>query len=130
MISPACDPESDVVRPGGSISSGRYSTPIPGRLPSSLFIVRGSGVSLSKSRELPASITLDDMEIECINTKLLARSSMAVKIVKMDSPTMFWVQLKTGEDFQDLFEKLTRRMTRRGHMLRHRPNVTSLSENS
>ncbi|KAG5342826.1 TDR15 protein, partial [Acromyrmex charruanus] len=56
---------------------------------------------------------------------------MAVKVVKVDSPTMFWVQLKTGsEDFQDLFEELTRRMTRRGHMLCHRPGeLVAIREN-
>ncbi|KYN21232.1 Tudor and KH domain-containing protein [Trachymyrmex cornetzi] len=69
------------------------------------------------------------MEIECIDTTLLARSSMAVKVVKVDSPTMFWVQLKTGsEDFQDLLEELTRRMTRKGHMLRHRPDHIVVGE--
>jgi len=69
------------------------------------------------------------MEIECINTKLLARSSMAVKIVKVDSPMMFEVQLKTGsEDFQDLLEELTQRMTRKGHMLRHRPDHVVVGE--
>ena len=48
---------------------------------------------------------------------------MAVKVVKVDSLTMFWVQLKTGsEDFQDLLEELTRRIIRREHMLRHRPD--------
>ncbi|KYN17602.1 Tudor and KH domain-containing protein [Trachymyrmex cornetzi] len=69
------------------------------------------------------------MEIECIDTTLLARSSMAVKVVKVDSPTMFWVQLKTGsEDFQDLLEELTRRMTRKGHMLRHRSDHIVVGE--
>ncbi|KAG5335162.1 TDRKH protein, partial [Acromyrmex charruanus] len=69
------------------------------------------------------------MEIECINTKLLAQSSMTVKVVKVDSPTMFWVQLKTGsEDFQDLLEELIRRMTRRGHMLLHRPDHIVVGE--
>ena len=67
------------------------------------------------------------MEIESINIKLLAQSSMAVKVVKVDSPTMFWVQLKTGsEDFQDLLEELTRRMTRRE--LRHRPDHVVVGE--
>ena len=75
------------------------------------------------------NLFIDDMEIECINTKLLARNSMAVKVVKVDSPTMFWVQLKTGsEDFHDLLEELTRRMTRRGLMLRHRPDHVVVGE--
>ncbi|KYN17048.1 hypothetical protein ALC57_10685 [Trachymyrmex cornetzi] len=70
------------------------------------------------------------MEIEFINTTLLARSSMAMKVVKVDSsPMMFWVQLKTGsEDFQDLLEELTRRMTRKGHTLRHRPDHIVVGE--
>ena len=36
---------------------------------------------------------INNMEIECINTKLLARSSMAVKV----NLPMFWVQLKTQQ---------------------------------
>jgi len=40
------------------------------------------------------------MEIECMNTRLLTRSPLAVKIIKVDSPTWFWVQLKNShEDF-------------------------------
>ena len=75
------------------------------------------------------NLFIDDMEIECINSKQLARCSMAVKVVKVDSPTMFWVQLKTGsEDFQDLLEKLTRRIIRREHMLRHRPDHVVVGE--
>ena len=67
---------------------------------------------------------INNMEIECINTKLLARSSMAVKV---NSP-MFWVQLKTSKDFQDLFEELIRRMTPKGHMLRHRSDHAVVEE--
>ena len=48
----------DVVRPGKSVSSGRYSTSNLGRLPSSLFTVRWGGVNLPRSWESPVSITL------------------------------------------------------------------------
>jgi len=46
-----------------------------------------------------------------------------VRIVKVDSPTFIWVQLENSrEDFKELLEDLTRRMTRRGRLLRHRPD--------
>ena len=75
---------------------------------------------------------LIDMEIECINTKLLTRSvksSMAVKVMKVDSPTIFWVQLKTGsENFQNLLEELSRKMIQKRHMLRHRLDFVVVGE--
>lgn len=64
--------------------------------------------------------SLIDMEIQFINTRLLTRGPLAVKIVKVDSPTQFWVQLKNSqEDFKDLLDDLNRRMTRRGSRLHH-----------
>ncbi|KYN05856.1 Tudor domain-containing protein 6 [Cyphomyrmex costatus] len=69
------------------------------------------------------------MEVECINTRLLARSPLAVRIVKVDSPSLFWAQLKTSnEDFRELLEDLTRRMTRKGHMLRLFPDHIIVGE--
>jgi len=63
------------------------------------------------------------MEIKCFNTKHLTRGSLKIRIVKVDSPTFLWVQLENSrEDFEELLEDLTRRMTRRGRLLRHRPD--------
>jgi len=58
-----------------------------------------------------------------MNTRLLTRSPLAVRIIKVDSPTRFWVQLKNShEDFKEMLDDLGRRMTRRGRQLRHRPD--------
>jgi len=54
---------------------------------------------------------------------------MAVKVVKVDSPMIFWVQLKTGnENFQNLLEELSRKMIQKRHMLRHRPDFVVVGE--
>ncbi|KYN06858.1 hypothetical protein ALC62_02242 [Cyphomyrmex costatus] len=69
------------------------------------------------------------MEVECVNTRLLARSPLTVTIVKVDSLSLFWAQLKTSnEDFRELLEDLTRRMTRKGHMLRLLPDHIIVGE--
>lgn len=69
------------------------------------------------------------MDISCINTRLLTRGSLKIRIVKVKSPTYFWVQLENSrEDLEELLEDLTRRMTRRGHMLHHRPDHVLLDE--
>ncbi|KYN33838.1 hypothetical protein ALC56_11810 [Trachymyrmex septentrionalis] len=53
------------------------------------------------------------MEIATLNTKYLTRSPLKVKVIRMDSPTLFWVQLDNSkEDFKDLMEDLARRITR------------------
>jgi len=63
------------------------------------------------------------MEIQCYHTGHLTRGPLKVRVVRVDSPTFIWVQLENSrEDFADLLEDLTRRMTRRGRLLRHRPD--------
>jgi len=63
------------------------------------------------------------MEIESMNTRLLTRSPLAVKIIKVESPTRFWVQLKNShEDFKEMLDDLARRLGRRGRQLRQRPD--------
>ena len=53
------------------------------------------------------------MEIATLNTKYLTCSSLKVKVIRIDSPTLFWVQLDNSkEDFKDLMEDLARRITR------------------
>jgi len=69
---------------------------------------------------LKISFHLLKMEIKCVNTRHLTRGSLKVKIVKVDSPTFLWVQLENSrEDFEELLEDLTRRMTRWGHRPNH-----------
>jgi len=74
-------------------------------------------------QEFKISFHLLEMEIKCFNTRHLTRGSLKVRIVKVDSPTFLWVQLENSrEDLEELLEDLTRRMTRRGRLLRHRPD--------
>jgi len=75
-------------------------------------------------QEFKIAFHLLEMEIKCVNTRHLTRRSLKVKIVKVDSPTVFlWIQLENSrEDFEELLEDLTRRMTRRARLLRHRPD--------
>jgi len=63
------------------------------------------------------------MEVKCFDTRHLTRGSLKMRIVKVNSPTFIWVQLENSrEDFEELLEDLTRRMTRRARLLRHRPD--------
>jgi len=62
------------------------------------------------------------MEIE--NTRLLTRSPLAVRIIKLDSSIRFWIQLKNiHEDFKEMLDDLIRRMTRRDRQLRRPDHV-------
>lgn len=63
------------------------------------------------------------LEIGHINTGFLTDRPLRVKIIKVDSPTLFWVQLLSyTEDFDDMLDDLQIRMTRRGRLVHHRPN--------
>ncbi|KYN14656.1 hypothetical protein ALC57_13135 [Trachymyrmex cornetzi] len=54
------------------------------------------------------------MEIATLNTKYLTRSPLKVKVIRVDSPSLFWVQLNNSqEDFEDMMEDLAYRMKRR-----------------
>jgi len=80
-------------------------------------------------QELKTSFHVLEMEIKCFNTRHLTRGSLKVKVVRVDSPTFLWVQLENQrEDFQELLEDLSRRMTRRGRCLRYRPDPIMLGE--
>lgn len=69
------------------------------------------------------------LEIPTYNTRFLARCRLPVKIVKVDSPTLFWVQLHNNqEDFKEMLENLKRRMMRRSQNLRLRHDTLSLDE--
>ena len=60
------------------------------------------------------------MDIRSINTKDLSRGSLHVRIIKVDSLTLLWVQLyHAREDLEELLEDLSRRMARRGRGLIH-----------
>ena len=61
------------------------------------------------------------MEIATLNTRYLTRSPLKVRVIRVDSPTRFWVQLDNSkEDFKDLMEDLARRMTRRSRFPHYR----------
>ncbi|KYM98523.1 hypothetical protein ALC62_10764 [Cyphomyrmex costatus] len=63
------------------------------------------------------------MEIQAINTRQLSRGPLNIKIIKVISPTYFWVHLNpTRRYLEELLEDLTRRMTRKGRLLRHNPD--------
>lgn len=69
------------------------------------------------------------LEIPTYDTRILARCRLSVKIVKVDSPTLFWVQLQNSqEDFKEMLETLKLRMMRRGQNLHLRHDVLSLDE--
>ena len=63
------------------------------------------------------------MDIRRINTKDLSRGSLHVRVIKVDSPTLLWVQFyHAREDLEELLEDLSRRMARRGRRLIHNPD--------
>lgn len=58
------------------------------------------------------------MEIKCINTRLLTRGDLKARIIRVESPTFFWIHLENSrEDYEEMFEELARRMTRKSHFL-------------
>jgi len=63
------------------------------------------------------------MDIRRINTKDLSRGSLHVRVIKVDSPILLWVQLyHAREDLEELLEDLSRRIARRGRGLIHNPD--------
>lgn len=63
------------------------------------------------------------MDIECIDTRFLTRGQLKVKVMKVNSPAFFWVQLENSrEDLEELVEDLTRRMTRKARFLHLPPD--------
>ena len=60
------------------------------------------------------------MDIRSINTKDLSRGSLHVRIIKVDSLTLLWVQLyHAREDLEELLEVFAHRMARKGRGLIH-----------
>lgn len=69
------------------------------------------------------------MTIEHINTQLLTRGPLRVRIIKVEAPTFFWVQTENGrEDFEELLEDLSRRMSKKGRLLHHRTDSIRLDD--
>lgn len=63
------------------------------------------------------------MSIQCINTRLLSRGPLRVRVLRVDNPTLIWVQLENSrEDLEELIESLTLRMNRRSHVLHCSPD--------
>ncbi|EZA51553.1 hypothetical protein X777_09763, partial [Ooceraea biroi] len=66
---------------------------------------------------------LQAMEIKGINPALLTRRSLAVTVVRVDSPGLIWVHIKNAQqDFQEMMEDLQVMMQRRGRYLACLPN--------
>ena len=54
------------------------------------------------------------MGIEAIDTDALTRSPLAIKVVKVHSPTLMWVHLKNSQEpFQKIMEQLNHRLSNR-----------------
>lgn len=69
------------------------------------------------------------MPIECINPRLLTRGPLKIRIVKVETPSFFWVRLENGrEDFEEFLEGLSRRMQRSSHLLHRFPHNIQLDE--
>lgn len=69
------------------------------------------------------------MEIKFIESKHLTRGPLPVRIVKVTSPTLFWVHILHGEEeFQELQENLNRRMNRKAQFLHIYPDQFKLHQ--
>lgn len=69
------------------------------------------------------------MEIEYIDTQLLTRSLLAVKIVWVESPTLFWVHIENGAaEFAEMLDELQRWMNRRWREIQYQPDKVDLEE--
>lgn len=56
--------------------------------------------------------------MEAINANLLTRGRLEVKVLRVESPLLFWVRLKNEEQtLQELLEELNFRMARRAKYL-------------
>lgn len=63
------------------------------------------------------------MQIEYVNTRLLTRGPLEARIIKVNSPTQFWVHIgKAREYLDELVDDLTCRMKRKGHRLHLLPH--------
>ncbi|CAL1685191.1 unnamed protein product [Lasius platythorax] len=58
------------------------------------------------------------MEIQHISTDLLTRGRLETTIIRVESPLLFWVQLKNGkQDLKELEEELNFRISSRAKYL-------------
>lgn len=63
------------------------------------------------------------MQVECINTRLLSRGPLRVRVLKVETPTFFWIMLENGlGELTELIEDMSHRINRRAHLLHHRPD--------
>lgn len=68
------------------------------------------------------------MEIKHINPRLLIKNSLAVKIIKVDSPTRFWVHLMDQRKaFKEMQKELNKRMNRKAQLLQ--PGIDYIMNN-
>jgi hypothetical protein len=58
-----------------------------------------------------------------MDTTFLTRGSLRIKVIKVESPTLIWVHIEHArEELNELIDDLTRRMERKGRLLRERPD--------
>lgn len=70
-----------------------------------------------------------EMEIEYVNTRLLTRGALEARIIKVNSPTQFWVHIgKAREYLDELVDDLTHRMKRKGHLLHLLPHSVNVGD--
>lgn len=68
-----------------------------------------------------------EMKIEYTNTKLLTRGPLEAKIIRVNSPTQFWVHIgKAREYLDELVDDLTCRMERKAHLLHLLPHSVNI----
>ncbi|KAL0128583.1 hypothetical protein PUN28_003738 [Cardiocondyla obscurior] len=64
-----------------------------------------------------------ESKIVHINTKLLTRGKLKAQIIKVNSPSLFWVQLlNSQEELEELTEDLTRRVERKSKLMHIPPD--------
>lgn len=69
------------------------------------------------------------MEIESINTRLLTPGQLKVKVIKVKTPTLFWVHIDhCCKYLDDVIEELTRQMMRWGDFLLLPPDKIKLDD--
>lgn len=69
------------------------------------------------------------MDIESIDTSLLTRRPLAVKVIKVESPTLIWVHILNGdEQFRYMLDDLQRRMTQRARYVLYQPDDVNVDD--
>lgn len=69
------------------------------------------------------------MEIESIDVSWLTRKPLAVKIIRVESPSLIWVHLENGDiDFKNMMGDLQRRMKQREPYILYQPDPVEVDQ--